>query len=242
MDIIKENKYVTVKYLTDTLHYSTATINRDLNTLKAQKLIKRSYGGAELLKTHDVPLMFRYHKMKSEKMKIAKAAASYIKDGDTIFIDGSTTCQYIAPHLLSKKDVTVITNNIYLVSFLSENGVRVICLGGEALEPPNMLSGIETDENASHYIADKAFFSDDGFTDDGNIVTVSMYYTLHKTMRRNSEKTFFLADHEKLNIKSPKILFSFDSVDYVISGYAFPENTIKQFSHTTFINVNESLK
>ena len=37
MEILNENGYVTVKYLTEELHYSTATINRDLNDMVKQK-------------------------------------------------------------------------------------------------------------------------------------------------------------------------------------------------------------
>ena len=33
LDILKVNGYVTVKFLIEKLHYSTATINRDLNML-----------------------------------------------------------------------------------------------------------------------------------------------------------------------------------------------------------------
>ena len=40
MNIMKKYNYVTVKFLVEELHYSTATINRDLNVLANQKLIK----------------------------------------------------------------------------------------------------------------------------------------------------------------------------------------------------------
>ena len=48
MEILKENGYVTVKYLTDKLHYSNATVNRDLNIMASRKLITIRYGGVEL--------------------------------------------------------------------------------------------------------------------------------------------------------------------------------------------------
>ena len=38
VDILKQNGYVTVKYLTEELHYSNATVNRDLNLLEKQTL------------------------------------------------------------------------------------------------------------------------------------------------------------------------------------------------------------
>ena len=51
MEILKENGYVTVKYLTDKLHYSNATVNRDLNIMESRKLITRSYGGDDAVRT-----------------------------------------------------------------------------------------------------------------------------------------------------------------------------------------------
>ena len=92
-DILKKNGYVTVKYLVQQLGYSNATVNRDLNVMENQKRIRRSYGGVELSEAKSVPLIFRYHKMKSIKNKMGKAAADLIADGDTVFIDGSTTTE-----------------------------------------------------------------------------------------------------------------------------------------------------
>ena len=65
--ILKEVKrygYVTVKYLVGALHYSNATINRDLNALQRQGKILRTHGGVEYIDGGaSVPLPFRYHKM-----------------------------------------------------------------------------------------------------------------------------------------------------------------------------------
>ena len=62
LEILQKQHYVSVKYLVDTLHYSNATINRDLNVLKQRNLINRSYGGVELITKSKLPaLPFRYH-------------------------------------------------------------------------------------------------------------------------------------------------------------------------------------
>ena len=90
LEIVKKYGYVTVKYLVGALHYSNATINRDLNLLEKQGRIVRSYGGVEVVEnTGGVPLPFRYHKMHAEKLKIAKRASELVKDGETLFIDDS---------------------------------------------------------------------------------------------------------------------------------------------------------
>ena len=113
LDIIKEQRYVTVKYLCDNLHYSTATINRDLNDLQRQKLIVRHYGGAEFIEKKGVPLVFRFNKMRPVKRAISKQAAADIKEGMTVFIDGSTTAQYMAEYIQNIKNITVITKQAH---------------------------------------------------------------------------------------------------------------------------------
>ena len=70
--ILAKRSYVTVRYLTDQLHYSSATINRDLNKMEALGLVKRSYGGVEAAKKEHLPaLPERQFYMKKEKRRIA---------------------------------------------------------------------------------------------------------------------------------------------------------------------------
>lgn len=238
MAILKKNGYVTVKFLTDELHYSTATINRDLNILANKKLIRRSYGGVELIEKKGSPMAFRYHKMRAVKNKLAKKAAEFIKDGETIFIDSSTTTQCIGPYLTTKKDITVITNNIALVSYLSEYGINVICLGGRIVDPPAALCSTQTVENASNYIADKFFFSTGGITDDGKILSGGLMFLLQTTMARNSKSVFYLVDHDKININSNRILFDLNEVSCIITDFDFDNETKEKFKNTQFINVS----
>ncbi|MBQ4631083.1 MAG: DeoR/GlpR transcriptional regulator [Clostridia bacterium] len=234
MNILKENGYVTVKFLTDNLHYSTATINRDLNLMEKQKLVTRSYGGVELVKRKGVPLPFRYHKMKVVKNRMGKLAADLVDDGDTIFVDGSTTTEYMARHLDTKKGITVITNNIAIVSYLSEYNINIICLGGKIVEPPSMLSGNDCIEMASKYNADKMFFSTGAISDAGIIGESEMYYLLHKTMAHNSKRVYYMADHEKINVNVSLNAFTLDDVDGVVTDYVFSDEAKKRYKNTKF--------
>lgn len=235
LKILEANSYSTVKYITDKLHYSTATINRDLNLMEKQKLIVRSYGGVELVKKKGVPLPFRYHKMKTAKSKIAKVAAEFVNDGDTIFIDASTTTEYIGKHLLERKNLTVITNNCAVVSLLSEHGIRVICLGGEIIEPPSLLGGELAAETAMKYNADKMFFSSGTVSHDGVIDSCRAYDLMHRVMASNSKEVYYLADHEKLDKPSYMNLFDFSKVNTVITDFDFSEEVKAKYSSTKFI-------
>lgn len=237
IDILKKNGYVTVKFLVEELHYSNATINRDLILLEKQQLIKRSYGGVEIAKDISNTLPFRYHKMKTAKNNIGKTASKFIKDGDTIFMDGSTTSQYIGKYITEKKDITVITNNIALVTYLSEYNINVICLGGKVVEIPSRLSGPETVENAMKYRADKMFFSIGAVGEDGRMGTSDTYYLLLKAMMHNSKEVFLLADSGKINRKAPRFFSPDTKIDYIISNYDFPKETKEKLKSVKFIKV-----
>ncbi len=239
LEQVRRYGYVTVKYLVSALHYSNATINRDLNILEGQKLIRRSYGGVEIVESTNIPLPFRYHKMRTEKLRICKKAAELVQDGDTIFIDASTTTEFMAEFLTDKKNLTVITNNIAIVTALSKYNIRVVCLGGEIVEPPCMLDGTDTVENAAKYHADKLFFATGYVTGDGKICAGDVYYMLQRVMAENSDEVYYLADHEKLQraFGMRKLLFDFSKVTGVISDYEFDEKIREQYPNVQLIKV-----
>lgn len=237
LNIIKEQGYVTVKYLCDELHYSTATINRDLNDLQKQKLIIRHYGGAELAAQKGTPLVFRYHKARPVKRQIAKKAAELIKDGMTVFIDGSTTTQYMGQYIKNIKNLTVITNNLNLASYLSEAGINCICLGGKINEPPYMIGGTDTVNHARTYTADLAFFSTIAMSTSGKILENDGYYDLRKAMVENSDKSVFLIDHQKIGTTASRILCDLSEIDVIVTDYIFPQEVKAEFPDTTFLEV-----
>lgn len=238
--ILKANGFVTVKYLVDEICYSTATINRDLNTMEKRGIIKRSYGGAELAQPKTIPLYFRYSKMRPTKNLLAKKAAEFVDDGDTIFIDCSTTAQYMGHYLTAKKDLTVITNNIALASYLSECGITAICLGGMIMEPPSMIYSAETVESARRYTADKLFFSPTTITENGKIGASKddVHILLMKTMIDNARETYMLCDHNKIDASTNRFLCDLEDITFAITDFSFPQEIQQKYSNTRFIESN----
>lgn len=236
MKILERQGYMSTRQLMNELHYSCATINRDLNLLEKQGLLKRKYGGAEKIEQRDIPLLYRYDKMRKAKRNLAKRAAEFVKPGDTIFIDGTTTTQIMGEYITQIADIKVITNNMALVTYLSQYGVKAVCLGGEVFESPYMLLSDETIQNAMHNHADKMFFSTGGITSQGKIWD-SEYMLLHQVMAQNSDEVYYLVDHEKLDCAVSKFLFDLDCVNYIISDFVFDDEVIEHFDKTNFVFV-----
>lgn len=243
LSILRENGYVNVKYLSGEIGYSKATINRDLNFMEDKKLIRRSYGGVEIVENNGVALQFRYHKMKPEKKKLCKMASDMVKDGDVIFIDSSSTTEYMAPYLADKKDITVITNNMAIVTYLSDfPDIKTVCLGGEIIEKPSMLGGDLCVQNAMSYKADKFFFSTHGINEKGEMGGSGVYKLITNVMAGNSREVIYLADHSKINMVSKMVIMNLDNVDVVISDYAFSDDFKKNYKATKFIEVDLNRK
>ena len=238
LDILEKRGYVTVRYLVDQIHYSSATINRDLNKMEVLGLVKRSYGGVEAAKKEHLPaLPERQFYMKKEKRRIAGAAAQLIQNGDTLFLDGSTTVQYLLPFLSEKKDLRILTNNMRLAIELSNLDFDVVCLGGHVTERPHVLDGDETIEVAQKYQAHKMFFSLDAITIDGNVHGV--HYLLYKSMMKNSDEVYLLIDQTKIVQRLDTKLCDFSVLSGVISDFTFPDETKRMYPNVKFITVQE---
>jgi len=241
LKILKSVHYSTVDYLVEQIHYSPASIRRDLTLLEKQGLVKRSYGGVEIMEDNETPFQFRQHSMKSEKNKIAAEAVKLIKDGDIVFLDASTTTQYMGHFITAKKDICVITNNMMLASYLKEQGTQVFCTGGELVELPGTLTGTIAANAFSSFHADIMFFSSDTIDNNGVInVRPEGHYLINKAMLENSDKHVYLCGSNKIGKNSRYVQCNLSEIDYFISDGHLSNETIKKFPHTNFICTREN--
>ncbi len=236
MNILKNVHYATVDYLVKQIHYSPASIRRDLTLLEKQGLVKRSYGGVEINQESSTPFVFRQFSMKSAKNKIAKYASTLIKNGDVVFLDGSSTVQYMGHFLADKKDICVVTNNMMLASSVKEYGIDVYCTGGLLTETPGTLSGAITAKAYSSFHADIMFFSTDGINNEG-IITIKPegYYIHNRAMIDNSDKRVYLCGSDKIGKTAKIVQCTLSEIDYFISDAEPDLNLKNKFPNTQFI-------
>ena len=236
MKILKKNQYVTVEYLVQEIRYSPASIRRDLTVLEKQGLVTRSYGGVTLKNANASPFRFRQHSMKIAKNAISKKAAELVNDGDVVFLDGSSTTQYMGHFLTEKKNITVLTSNMILANFLSENGVRVYCTGGRVVEYPGILGGEFMLEMLQKFNVDIAFFSTIAFGSDGTVRTLGEGgLHIYQVYRACAKKLAYLCGSDKIDAPSQFSFMTLEQIDYFISDTQLPEETKKRYPNTTYI-------
>lgn len=222
LNILKvTNGFVTVKSLCDTLYASESSIRRDLHSLEKRGLVKRTYGGAELVNnfSHIITFNKRTQQNIHAKKLIAKKAATLIKDGDIIFLDQSSTAFYLANELTNYSNLTVVTNNTEILIRLANSKIRVISSGGYLSgENRNCLIGGDAIHTFENIYADIVFFSTKSIDSDGIISDCSREEILVRSaMLKNSAKKVFLCDSSKFGIHSPYIQCELGDVDFFVS-------------------------
>ena len=130
--IVFKRKYMSIVELSEVLNVSQSTIRRVLNRLQSKKLVERSHGGVRAVLTDNVAPNFvlRKHTNATQKKMIALKALKLIKEGDVIFLDGSTSTYFMAEYLNEFDNATVITNGIDTLVALAGCGVNAISTGG----------------------------------------------------------------------------------------------------------------
>ncbi len=228
LNILKENGgFASVKELCSLLFASQSSIRRDLTSLENKGAVKKSYGGAELVTNFSSVTDFnkRTHHNISAKKIIAKKAAKLIKYGNIVFLDQSSTSFYLANEIFNQSSVTVVTNNIEIISLLSNSKIKTISSGG-FLSPDNRtcLIGRDAEHIFENTYADVVFFSAKSLSDDGIISDCTREeVVLRNSMLKNASKKVFLCDSEKIGTRSAYRQCSLSDIDYLITETYLPE-------------------
>jgi DeoR family transcriptional regulator, fructose operon transcriptional repressor len=128
-------KGLSVDELANHFGVSDDTIRRDLQNLQRRKLLLRTHGGAvstALLVHRETPFLIRANAQAEAKARIGRATAQLISDGETLIINGGSTTFAFAASLGPRRSLTIVTNNMALLSVLPAEAIQdVYVLGGQ---------------------------------------------------------------------------------------------------------------
>ncbi|WP_077210977.1 DeoR/GlpR family DNA-binding transcription regulator [Bacillus dakarensis] len=218
-EIILEQKSVTVSELTNIFKVTEETIRRDLKQLEEEGVLTRTYGGAFISEgvQNDVNVNLREHIHVEGKRKIASRCLSMIKNGDSIFLDASTTSLVIATMLEDKK-LTVVTNSIKVINTLiDKKNINIVVIGG-TLSPSSLSNvGRSAEYTMNHYFFDTAFIScrsvsmQHGITDSNE-----QQAAIRKLAAEHANNVYLIADYTKFDKTSFARICDFDLIDNVV--------------------------
>jgi DeoR/GlpR family transcriptional regulator of sugar metabolism len=231
LSLLQRQGRVSVAELSHQFGVSAVTIRNDLTSLEQRGQLVRTHGGAMMRPSNSMELpafALRKELHSAEKQQIGRAAARLVRDGEAIALDASTTAWQVARHLKDRRELTVITNGLFIaLEFVDSPGVTVVMPGG-ALRPAS--ASLVGDEGAcilERYHVQKGFFGAGGFTLEEGLTDTSQYEVeLKQRMVERSKEVVAIVDSSKWGQVTFASLASVDQLDRVITDHGAPAEMV----------------
>jgi DeoR family fructose operon transcriptional repressor len=240
MEIIEREERVDVAELGKLFEVSESTIRRDLKELEDANLLKRTHGGAVSIKIaakQNVNVEPSFHEKEiqfpKEKKAIAKKAAEFIRNGDTILLDSGTTTFYIWQELKSFTNLTVVTNAIISPAYLDHHpGIELIFLGGTFRSQTQSLVGMFTEHCLNMIRVDKCFIATNGVDHRIGLTTPNMAEAeIKRKMIACAGEVFLVTDSSKFGKTSFSKFADLDQIDICITDRKIREEDRKSLGN-----------
>lgn len=228
---LSRHEKVEVQTLADELGVSSETIRRDLDRLEKEGKLRKVYGGAvkNRLDTWELPFFQRTEINPKEKEAIGKAAASLVKQGETVLIDNGTTTIEVVRFLQDRSDVTIVTHSVpTMVRAMEIFKGRVIFIGGE-VNALQSATGPLAELMLKQIKVHKAFISVGGISPYESCITE---YDLNEAnisrlMIERADEAIVLADHSKFSRETFARIAPLQDISMVITDEKCPEEWVQ---------------
>lgn len=220
IEYLEVNQEASVKDMAKLYDVSVMTIRRDFHYLEEIGIIDLHYGGAKIRKERILLPSFskRHQQENPDKRAIGKMAVSYIKEGDSIFMDVSTTVSCMLRYL-QDIHLTVITNSMNVIECLYPNPkIKLIIAPGIYNADIAGMCDLSTIEFIKTYHVNKAFIGTMTCSPKFGVCSSNeIEGALKHQMWENADETFLLLDHTKFNSTGPIIHNEVQDYNYILT-------------------------
>jgi len=203
-ELLAKSDVAYIAELAEATGASDFTVRRDIDDLVKEGDVVALRGGAVRLSQRptELPTAVKAAKNKEEKTAIAAAAARYVNDGDTIYIDAGTTPLQMLPFLAGLK-LQIVTSNTHLLTLVPDPAIKITVLAGDYLAGTGSIVGSLTEDLLRRMFFDKAFIGASGVSARAGVSTFDVREAMKKQIvHANSDASFVLVDHTKLGKSS----------------------------------------
>ncbi|ASU59243.1 MULTISPECIES: DeoR/GlpR family DNA-binding transcription regulator [Nocardiopsis] len=202
LELVRANGTMSLRDIAVRVRASEVTIRRDVRALETEGLVDRRRGGVALPGRigHEQSYSGKSGQCAAEKAAIATAAARLVRPGDAVTIGPGSTAEAFARALLTRTDLTVVTNSLRVADVLAgAAGVEVVVTGGTLHGPIRALVGAAAEESLAGLRVNRAFLSGNGVSADRGLSTPNpAVASVDRALAACAEETIVLADHTKI--------------------------------------------
>ena len=191
------------------LNVSAATVRRDFDELAGQQMLTRIRGGAIAQGVnYDLPLRYKTERHPSEKQRIGELAASMVRKGEVVGLNGGTTTTEVARAMATRSDlsgvpapaVTVVTNALNIATELADRQhIKIVTTGGVARPQSYELTGPLATGVLEQVTLDVAILGVDGIDSaTGATAHHEGEASINRLMGRQARRVIIVADSSKV--------------------------------------------
>lgn len=206
------------------------TIRRDLEILADQGILERYRGGARslLLRGEEPPFALRIEEGRSAKEQIAAEAAELIADGESIVIDGGTTCLRVA-HALANRRLTVMPLSLHAANALvGAPRIKLILPGGEPRRGELAVTGLLAETSLAALRFDTAIIGCCGLTAAHGLTAYDLAdAAIKRAAIASARRVIAVTDAAKLTRTAMAHVVPASALDVVVTGHDAPQEEIQ---------------
>ncbi len=222
LTLISKRGFATLEDLVASVGASESTIRRDLEALDHAGSIKRTHGGAVCTgEVRSMPALDdRAATATAEKRAIGLAAASLVRDGDTVLLDGGTTTLEVARALIGRP-VQVVTNSLPIATLLAANKeTDLILIGGYVYPRTGVAMGPLAIATLQDIRVRLVFMGAGGIVPEGVFNSNSLLVETERRMMSCGQEVVVVADHTKFGRLSLAKLCELEEVGRLVVNAA----------------------
>lgn len=220
LKLLQKNGTVQNQELVDMFGVTPATIRRDLDYLEEKGVLTRVWGRAMLASAANRvdPPQQRESQALDEKREIARVAAQFVEEGDSLILDCSTTVLAMAEYLASFSRLSVVTNFIPAAYAFAGSGIALQFCGGFFDDKMMALVGPECESFFKSISVSKAFIGTTSLRAEQGFSVCSPFQSEAKrSMIAAAQQVFVLMDSSKVGAFGINTFAGFEDVDYLIT-------------------------
>jgi DeoR family transcriptional regulator of aga operon len=222
------------------LNVSAATVRRDFDELGRQQMLTRIRGGAVAQAvSYDLPLRYKTERYPSEKQRIGERAASLVRAGQVVGLNGGTTTTEVARHLATRPDLqragsetalTVVTNALNIATELAvRQHIKIVTTGGVARPQSYELTGPLAFGVLEQVTLDIAILGVDGID---AVAGATAHHegeaSINQMMARQARTVVIVADSSKAGKRAFARICDPADIDMLITDAAVPASEVSR--------------
>lgn len=224
LEILEKESRISTTDLMERLGVTGATVRSDLRDLEREGAIVRFHGGASIpdsvkQSTSSENYMRRSVMSVAEKTAIGQEAGKYVHEGETIFIDASSTTFHMIPFISKLENLTIVTNGIHTAMEIQRySNFRTVLVGGVLRSHSGAIEGLLCEEMLRRISGDSYFVSGNGFSLTSGLTGHNFYeLELKKRFAEKCKRCIALVDSSKLNADSTSTFIPAEKIDVLIT-------------------------